>query len=337
MNWGRTMNVLVVDDDDSLRHVVADLLLEIGCDSVRFASCEEAALRARARARSLEHDLILLDLDPQQLVRVRHSLAAVWPRTPIIAVSEGDYESMAEIALAVLQAARRHHTKRAQRLTARVRRLEKSNDELMRLACKDPLTGLANRRHFDELLSTEWLRAARDKAPLSLVMLDLDYFHALNERYGHLGGDRCLKGVARTLARCVQRPSDVVARYGGEEFAALLPNTDVIGACSVAERLRARVEQLQIPHGGSRCSPVVTLSAGVATTTPTPGGSRDLLVAAADVALFRAKRKGRNQICADPVSPLVVVCRTPLRASDLVDENAQAAPRFQSQPIVASR
>jgi diguanylate cyclase (GGDEF)-like protein len=313
----RTMNVLIVDDDDSLRHVVHDLLLEIGCDSVRFTSCEEAALRARDR--SPEYDLILLDLAPQQLVRVRHSLAARFPRIPIAAVSEGDYESVAETALAALRAVRRHHTKREQKLTARVRRLERSNDELMRIACKDPLTGLANRRHFDELLSTEWLRAVRDQAPLSFVMLDLDYFHALNERYGHLGGDRCLKRVARAMARCLRRPSDILARYGGEEFAALLPSTDVIGACSVAERLRARVEQLQIPHKGSRCSSIVTLSAGVATITPTPGGSRDLLVAAADVALFRAKRKGRNRICPDPLSlSLPVVCHPLLRASNLV-------------------
>lgn len=311
------MNVLVVDDDDSLRHVVHDLLVEIGCDSVRFASCEEAVLCARARPP--EHDLIVLDLAPQQIVRVRHSLAALLPRIPIATVSEGDYESMAETALAVLQAARRHHAKREQRLAARVRRLERSNDELMRIACRDPLTGLANRRHFDELLSTEWLRAARDRVPLSLVMLDLDYFHALNERHGHIGGDGCLKGVATAMARCLRRPSDVVARYGGEEFAALLPNTDVIGACSVAERLRARVEQLQMPHGGSRCSSVVTLSAGVATITPTPDSSRDLLIAAADVALFRAKRKGRNRICADPVSlTLAVMCRPPLRSSELV-------------------
>lgn len=330
------MNVLVVDDDDSIRHVVHDLLLEIGCDSVRFASCEEAVLRARDRFQ--EHDLILLDLDPQQLVRVRHSLAALLPRIPIVAVSDGDYEATAETALAALQAARRHHTKREQQLIARVRRLERSNDELARIACKDPLTGLANRRHLDELLDIEWLRAARDQVPLSFVMLDLDYFHALNERHGHLGGDGCLKRVAKAMAQCLRRPSDVLARYGGEEFAALLPNTDVTGACGVAERLRARVEQLQIPHGGSRCSSVVTLSAGVATTTPTPGSSRDLLVAAADVALFRAKRKGRNRICRDALSPaLPVVCDPPLRTSNLVMKTRRLHHTSNHGSMIANR
>lgn len=248
---------------------------------------------------------------------VRHNLAALLPRIPFAAVSEGDYESTAEAACAALRAARRDCTKREQRLRARVRELERSNDELTRIVCKDPLTGLANRRHFDEVLRTEWSRATRDEAPLSLVMLDLDYFHAMNERYGHLGGDGCLKHVAEAMARCLRRPSDVVARYGGEEFAALLPATNLSGACVVAERLRACVEQLQLPHKGSRCSSVVTLSAGVATITPAPGGGCDLLVAAADVALFRAKHRGRNRICANPVAPAPAACRPPLRISDL--------------------
>jgi diguanylate cyclase (GGDEF)-like protein len=283
------MRVLVIDDEVSFRGVVRALLNEIDCDAVTFASCEDT-LRL-ARSRSPAPDLILLDLDPEKVARVRRQLAGLLPSSPIATISE----STVEAAFAVLRMARGRHAKREQQLTARLRRLEQANKDLERLVCIDQLTGVANRRHFDDLLTTEWKRAARLGAQLSLLMLDLDYFHALNERYSHLGGDACLKRVAGAMADCLRRPSDIVARYGGDEFVALLPDTDARGAWVVAERLRVHVEQLQLPHEGSCCSAVVTLSAGMATSTPTADRSCETLVAAADLALFRAKQDGRNR------------------------------------------
>jgi diguanylate cyclase (GGDEF)-like protein len=288
--------------------VIRDLLVEIGCRTVTFASCEEAFEITSLRSETPE--LIVLDVDARRIEPMRRRLASAYPQAPVVAVNNGEYELTLETAFAVLRTTRRRRTDREKRLAARMRRLERSNDDLMRSACIDPLTGVANRRHFDDLLSAEWNRAVRNGAALSLVMLDLDYFHALNERYGHAGGDGCLRRVADAVVRVLRRPSDIVARYGGEEFVALLPDTDAAGACIVAERLRAQVEGLQLPHAGSACSSVVTLSAGVATDRPSLERSCRTLVGAADRVLFLAKQKGRNQVCAAtaPAGP-VVVCR----------------------------
>ena len=321
------MKVLVVDADDSLRGVIRDLLTEVGCNAVSFASCEDSLRLARHGSPSL--DLILLDLEPDEIVVARRRLAPRFVGTPIVGVRAGDYEATVETALAVSRAERKQRTKGVRRLTARIQRLKKSNDDLKRSVCIDQLTGIANRNHFDSLLNTEWRRAARDRSPLSLVMLDLDYFHALNERYGHLGGDECLKRVADAMAHCLRRPSDIVARYGGEEFVALLPDTDATGACVVAERLRTCVEQLQLPHASSRCNSVVTISAGVGTSVPRLDRACETLVAAVDLALFRAKAEGRNRIAADTVaSARVVVSRRPWPTCPVVLADPSLAPRI---------
>jgi diguanylate cyclase (GGDEF)-like protein len=316
------MRVLVIDDEDSLRGVFRALLLEIGCDAVSFASCEDTLRLVGDRLPV--PDLILLDLDPLKVIRVRRQLTGLFPSSPIASINE----STMETAFAVLRAARGHRMRWEQQLTARLHHLEKMNEGLERLVCIDPLTGVANRRHFDDLLTTEWRRAARLGSQLSLVMLDLDYFHALNEHYCHLGGDACLKRVAGAMAHCLRRPSDIVARYGGDEFVALLPDTDAAGAWVVAERLRMHVEQLQLPHEGSRCSSVVTLSAGMATSAPTADRSCETLVAAADIALFRAKQEGRNRTCADAVVPAIVaVPRPPRPPCPVVIADPFLAPR----------
>jgi diguanylate cyclase (GGDEF)-like protein len=283
------MRVLVIEDKVALRDVVRAALNEIDCDAVSFASCEDTSRLARNH--SPAPDLILLDLDPAKVPRVRRQLAGLLPSSPIAAISEATVET----TFAVLRAARGHCARREQQLTARLHHLTKMNEHLERMVCIDQLTGIASRRHFDDLLAMEWKRAARLGAQLSLLMLDLDYFHALNERYSHLVGDDCLKRVAVEMANCLRRPSDIVARYGGDEFVALLPDTDAAGAWVVAERLRVHVERLQLPHEGSCCSAVVTISAGMATITPTADRSCETLVAAADLSLFRAKHEGRNR------------------------------------------
>ena len=162
------------------------------------------------------------------------------------------------------------------------------------LAARDGLTGLANRRCFDETLDAELRRAAREKLPLCLLMIDVDHFKAYNDSYGHRQGDECLKEVARTIAGVLRRPGDVAARYGGEEFAAILPNTTLEGATLIAERVRMTVEHLGIPHRASPTAAHVTISIGGAVAAPLePGGDR--LLESADSALYASKRNGRNQ------------------------------------------
>ncbi|HUS30084.1 MAG TPA: diguanylate cyclase [Kofleriaceae bacterium] len=181
--------------------------------------------------------------------------------------------------------------------------LQKEKQDLERLVCVDALTGIANRRHAMELLANEWKRAARDHAPLALIMIDLDCFHAYNEQYGHLGGDACLQRAADAMVRCLRRPSDFLGRYGGEEFMAVLPNTDAVGAKIVAERLRAAVEGLRMPHAASTCSEVVTVTVGFASIRVLADDQMERLIAAADGALLQAKAHGRNAV--GGIAPLV--------------------------------
>jgi len=174
--------------------------------------------------------------------------------------------------------------------------LQEANDLLRRISLQDGLTGVSNRRHFDEALPVEWRRSQRDDVPLSLIMLDIDRFKTFNDSHGHLRGDDCLRAVAGAITQVVHRPGDLVARYGGEEFAVLLPRTDERGARSVAEAVRATVEGLQIDHEPSESPRGVTISAGVATVVPVPNGDPVALVAAADAALYDAKECGRNRV-----------------------------------------
>lgn len=173
--------------------------------------------------------------------------------------------------------------------------LLQANRRLEVLATQDQLTGLANRRSFDEVLAQECRRAAREGTALSLLLLDLDYFKRFNDAYGHVAGDQCLRTVAETLQRAIRRPGDLAARYGGEELAIILPNTDLPGARSVADALLGHVRALDIPHGASPHERV-TVSIGVATLQgPPSGGAEQRLVEAADRALYRAKESGRNR------------------------------------------
>ena len=165
---------------------------------------------------------------------------------------------------------------------------------LEQLATRDGLTGLANRRCFDNTLHAEWQRALRQHQPLSLLMVDVDNFKQYNDAYGHQGGDECLQRIAKAVAN-EMRTNDLVARYGGEEFAVILPNQSLKGAAIVAERIRCRVEQLHMPNLGTQ-GHVVTVSIGAATALAAPDNDASQLVTAADSALYRAKHMGRNRI-----------------------------------------
>lgn len=170
-----------------------------------------------------------------------------------------------------------------------------AQDELKRLATRDGLTGVANRRCFDETLAAEWQRCMRDVKPLSLVLLDVDHFKRYNDAFGHLGGDACLKTIASALALSCQRSADLAARYGGEEFAAILPGTTASGALALAERIRENIAALEMPHPSNEAAGCVTISLGAATLVPDRTLNLDGLIDAADRALYAAKRAGRNR------------------------------------------
>ncbi|MCB1007537.1 MAG: diguanylate cyclase [Acidobacteria bacterium] len=180
-------------------------------------------------------------------------------------------------------------------VAARTRQLENANALLIDLSYLDPLTSIPNRRRFDEVLAEEWRRAGRSRSRLSLLMIDVDCFKAFNDTYGHQSGDDCLRQVAASLSDHLPRAGDSVARYGGEEFAVLLPGTDAAGAYLLAERLRQEVARLGIPHRASGVASHVTVSCGVASRRPHGDEDPATLVAGADVALYAAKRRGRDR------------------------------------------
>jgi diguanylate cyclase (GGDEF)-like protein len=172
-----------------------------------------------------------------------------------------------------------------------------NNASLKLLALSDGLTGLANRRHFDQRLSAEFKRAIRDRSPIALVMIDVDYFKNFNDHHGHVAGDACLQMVGKAVMAGQRRLADVAARFGGEEFAILLPDTGLEGALAVAESVRAAIAGLNFAHGASPLR-IVTVSAGVHALVPVRGQPASALVEAADRGLYQAKAEGRNRVCA---------------------------------------
>jgi diguanylate cyclase (GGDEF)-like protein/PAS domain S-box-containing protein len=173
--------------------------------------------------------------------------------------------------------------------------LQEANKELKRLASVDGLTQIANRRQFDESLEREWERMKREKGVLSLILCDIDFFKLYNDNYGHQEGDKCLHAVAQAINATIRRPADLAARYGGEEFVAILPNTHIEGALHLAEKVRQRVQELNIPHAYSKVAPNVSLSLGVSGVIPDQNMLPKELINAADVALYEAKKQGRNR------------------------------------------
>ncbi len=311
----------LVDVEGALGEPLRDALAEAGCLDIDA----EARVGDILLSQSDEDQprLVVLAVHNGNVSNLQRLVAASLPITVLVICDEQDMDLVfaagaaqivprpvrrRELLSRIREAMRRSSSddrrqRRERTMSDAIVALQREKHDLERLVCVDTLTGIANRRHAMELLSSEWKRAAREKTRLGLIMIDLDCFHSYNEHYGHLGGDACLKRVADAMVRCLRRPSDFLGRYGGEEFMAVLPNTDAVGAKIVAERLRATVEALAIPHEASSCSASVTITAGFASIRVLPDDSLESLIAAADGALIQAKLYGRNRV--GGIAPLV--------------------------------
>ena len=181
----------------------------------------------------------------------------------------------------------------------RERQLREQSATLKNLSYTDGLTGIPNRRRFNEFIELEYARARRCASPLSLFMIDIDFFKSYNDHYGHPQGDQCLTKVANALAGTLHRPNDLLARYGGEEFVALMPDMDAADAFLLAESMRAQIEKLGIPHCSSGAANFVTVSIGAVTHIPEPNTDESHLIHLGDLALYEAKRAGRNRVSVD--------------------------------------
>ena len=302
-----TFSILLVDDDPTVIGVLGTILQEFG--RLRFATSGQDALRM---ARQSVPDLILLDIEMPGMsgfdVCAAMKEMPLLMDVPIIFISshEDDEHEVAGLALGASDFITK--PPRAAQVVARVRmhlRMKQLADALRNAAYQDGLTQIANRRHFEETLHREWLRAQRVGSPTALLMIDIDAFKKYNDHYGHPAGDRCLQAVAQAIQQAVHRPADLAARYGGEEFAVLLPETDSCGARFLAMHLVQAVAALRLPHAGSPVAEHVTLSIGVSAfedAATASSGHAGLghppvasLLAAADQALYAAKEAGRNQ------------------------------------------
>ena len=296
--------LLIVDDQPTNIRVLHELFRE-DCDVFMATSGEQAISVCQAQL----PDLILLDvvmegMDGHEVCR-RLKVDPMTHDIPIIFITAQQHDSDEVLGLELGAVDFITKPINTTIVRARVRThltLKLQSDLLRSMALMDGLTGVANRRKFDEDILAAWRLCFREQKPLSLILVDVDYFKRYNDRYGHLAGDDCLKSVAQTLSETVRRPYDLVARYGGEEFACVLPNTVLSGAVEIAERMQARVRTLGIEHSASDVDRVVTISLGVATLTPTGELGFEALIEAADKQLYEAKSGGRARVSSSAIS-----------------------------------
>lgn len=313
--------VLLVDDQAIIGEAIRRALT--GAPDIDFHYCsqpdEAVAVAERTQPTVILQDLVMPGTDG--LTLVRHYRENPGTRDiPIIVLSTKEEPTMKSAAFAAgandylvklpdsieLIARIRYHSRSYLNLLQRdeayralrqsQQQLLETNLELQRLANSDGLTGLSNRRYFDEYLGAEWRRAQREQTQLALLMLDVDAFKAYNDTYGHVAGDEVLRRVASVIRDNCERPADLPARFGGEEFSMILPSTSPGGARLLAEKVRRAIEALKIPHSGSPTSDCVTVSIGGAVQVPDAAANFNRLVEAADNGLYQAKRSGRNQV-----------------------------------------
>jgi diguanylate cyclase (GGDEF)-like protein len=289
--------VLIVDDEPQNLHLLVDALRKEH-ELIVATSGREAVQRVDSNN---PPDLILLDVVMPEMDGwdVCRQLKAN-PMTegiPIIFVTSRD--DVVDEAKGLAAGAVDYITKpfSPEIVRARVRThltLKSQADTLASLSVIDELTGMPNRRHFNQRMEEEWRRATRTSSPVTLVMMDVDHFKQYNDNYGHGAGDECLRCVAQALGSVIHRTADMVARYGGEEFAAILPATDEAQGMQIAERFRQAVNALALKHGYSSTNEFITISVGVATCVPQLQEAQHNLLQAADRMLYEAKGRGRN-------------------------------------------
>lgn len=306
------MKILVVDDSKAMRMLVAECLKSLGHE---LAYAENGADCLQFVA-DCAVDLILMDVEMPSINGIEATKAIREIKKddwfPIIFLTtHSDDDSFANGILAggdayllkplntvrlqlTVIAMERIYLMR-QKLFDTQKALQQVNSELERISLFDQLTGLANRRNFDTTLERQFAWAKRGKSPLSVIIGDVDYFKVFNDCYGHPAGDECLSQVARAIAGQLKRPIDLACRYGGEEFSVILPETDMQGARKVAEMIRQAVFERNIPHAASNIADRVSMSLGVATYNGQYLSGPEI-TKAADVALYQAKRNGRNRI-----------------------------------------
>ena len=302
------MKILVVDDNEASCYGLCELLVAAGHKVfIRWngrQACNDFAV--------LLPDLVLLDVDmpvmngyeTARCLREIDVMRNDW--IPIIFISAaGDEQAVVQgldaggddylikpVSRNVLFAKIRV----MQRLTSMRKRLAQANRKLAQLAMQDGLTGVANRRHFDEYLMTEWQRHLRYQRPLGLLLIDIDEFKIYNDFFGHQRGDECLKTVAQLLKRRFQRGTDLVARYGGEEFAIVLPETDREAVLYIANKICEDVRAAQIEHSTAALTPFLTVSVGAVSAVPNESAIPRQLLEQCDRALYQAKARGRNRV-----------------------------------------
>ena len=314
------MKILVVDDVHLQREVLSKMIESLGHTVILAADGQQAVDLARRE----RPDLILMDIEMpvkngyQAAREITQGQDENW--VPIIFVSVSEKDQDLEMAIesggsdylvkpvsrAVLGAkiASMHRIDDMRRRQVELsQQLQLAYSELELTSQRDALTGVSNRGNFDMQLQREASRARRSRSALSVVIADVDLFKRYNDHYGHPAGDACLRHIAQALVLACRRPADFVARYGGEEFVLVLPETPAEGARLVAEAARAAVLACAIPHAPAAGTPLVTISAGVATVEPGDDIVPERLIAAADAALYRAKDLGRNQVVAADLRP----------------------------------
>ncbi|MGE5386561.1 MAG: diguanylate cyclase domain-containing protein [Betaproteobacteria bacterium] len=307
------MKILVVDPSVAERAAIGRHIEHLGGTAVMASHGLEALeLFAEEIPDMVLLDVVLPDISGYEVARRIRASETAGNWTPIIFVTArsrdedveqgiaagGDDYLHKPVSRAVLSAKIRAMHRIVQMRTSLLvmtRQLDAANQELVRLSSSDGLTGIPNRRYFDETLNREWRRSRRNSSALALIMCDVDHFKRFNDLYGHQTGDECLRRVARVLTQASDRGGDIPARYGGEEFSVILPDTSIDGAGIVAEKAREAVIALDIPHAQSPYG-VVTISLGVASLIPDETGAPETLILAADQALYQAKHEGRNRV-----------------------------------------